>query len=147
MKKIRILGIILIMFMLASCGDDSPHYSDVLLNKEFKIRKMMNTSSQNTSGGFFLFVGSVGSSTSTNVTFAWEIDTNKYINSTFNITRIVIELDTNIQSPVVEFGVYNSRDYKFENNPLNINWYIDWATIRCHPDQWKVDINLPYQEE
>jgi len=145
MKTIFKLVVLLsFVFILPSC-DTTPTFTDVLSSKNFKVRKMTNNQSQNIHGGFFLFSGNIDGETTPNVSFAWELRPDMYINSTFNLESVVVVLDTTKIQPVVEFHL-NSKRY-FNDDPRHINYHIKWVTIKCHPDQWIIDINLPYQEK
>lgn len=170
---------IILSVILLSCNSEARRAADEKKGNEIvqffeqphTLRKMANETKDESklSGGFFLFAGSIRgtSEEKVQVTFAWNINgTNKYVNSTFDIEKVMLELNDTITSPYVKFQVtqkdidkikrsydldmyYNSMIEHYELNTINrlIYWYDICPIIVCNTKDWSVDITLPYQEK
>lgn len=116
----------------------------------FEIQKMFNGKevSGKVSGAYFLFSGVVsGSVSSTSVCqFSWKTKSGYYILSSIPFNAIKIDPDENVEVPQLFITPKIYREWRGINSPIDINNNIDWVTIKCHPDQWKVDITLPMDE-
>jgi hypothetical protein len=126
---------------------------DELINQclagSHKLRKIYTekkVSSRESLGGFFAFgFGGINGNSSTKeidtVKFAWNIRNNEYVLSSVPLEKIRVCLNNNIETPYITFSYY--ENYFNYSKPLK---NVVLIYIHCHPDQWKIDIKIPMEE-
>ena len=163
-----------IALLLSGCQKDPKVINFIKeISQPHEIRKMFNIRDRESyasgSGGFFLFFGGASYNSSSKiidkVQFAWKYK-NKYILDTVYLSTIEIILDKDIKTPVVQFkwcasfpidpdkytlahlnyGELQAYDYTNHIQTF-LSYYRCGTIIRCHPDDWKININLPLNKK
>ena len=116
-----------------------------------ELRKMVNWKSQegSLSGGYFLFVGGVSGSMSSNlkVTFSWKAGDEDFITTTLDVEKIKVRINSKREDPIIyikekSFHMHYSFD---SDNPTDVNDLIDYVTIECKEEDWGLNVDLPLE--
>jgi len=161
MRKLISLSIVLLIAVFAGCGEKIPcEQIEGTVAHTFKgkhkLMKMMQITNkeESMSGGFFLFMGSIGSSTKTinDVWFSWQLNTGEYAVSKISLQDMRFKIDNSIETPYIEFEI---SDYYKNYSGDNINWAIKYCVkyviVTCkeadYPKQIKMPLNIDKEEK
>ncbi|MFA6603278.1 MAG: hypothetical protein WCT10_00380 [Patescibacteria group bacterium] len=123
--------------------------TDAILQGEHQLRKIAErteTSSRAT-GGFFLFVGSYGSSSQQQVIvrFAWQMPDGIYAISSLPLERIRVKLDNAAAVPTIRFN-WEPCGYEGPTIQTLMDDHVQYAVVTVRESDWPIDINLPLEK-
>jgi hypothetical protein len=163
MKKILVLLSLAILFIGCErykVRQERKNHIIKNLSKNNLIRKMfykegVQNQTKSDFGGFFVFgigAGGGGSSSTSilkkTVTFAYKYE-DDYIVTSLPLSKIRIRLDKECKQPTVSFKVRTNASFYVINehilNDTDFKYVVIYARITCHPNMWKVNINMPLE--
>lgn len=125
-------------------GRDVPSYAQRVLGGEHQLRRMTEITEVNgqVSGGFFLFVGGISGSISTDVSvkFAWQMNDSTYAISSLPLEKIRVKLDESTLTPTIRFRWVPRCEGETQELMATC---VRYALITAKPSDWPVQVQLP----
>lgn len=162
MKKITFIFAIGILFFTSCTNFNTQMIWEKNFHGKHELKRMsvFNQTTKQTVGSFFLVVGSVTSTETTNSTirFCWKHPDGSYVFSEVGFNKIKIRI-TNTDNPYIEFklkdeiaypGFVNGKGDKISKREYlyymsiegGVDWWVDYITIYCKESDFPTDVNL-----
>jgi len=140
--------LIAFIFILSTVCACQPEIDKIgpILSGEHQLRKITERIEQKSqvSGGFFIFVGGISSSSEAKVSvkFAWKMNDGIYAISSLPLEKIRVRIDNRQENPTISF-CYSKDDRGHWELQEIMRYFVNYAIITVKDSDWPVKIQMP----